>query len=36
LERNTRYLLLLANLNVVGTAVTVQFSGLIRTLVKKA
>jgi len=35
LERNTRYLLLLANLNATGTAITVLFSGLIRILVKK-
>ncbi len=34
LETSTRYLLLLANLNVTGTAITVQFAGLIRTLVK--
>ena len=34
LETNTRYLLLLANLNVAGLAITVTFAGLIRTLVK--
>jgi len=34
MEKNTRYLLLLANLNVIGTAYTVVVAGLVRTLVK--